>query len=427
MMRILLITVLWLASAVASAETVIHAGLLFDARDGSVREAVSIVVNEDRVVAVENGYIEADKVIDLKDSFVSPGWHDMHVHVINESSAARYLERFTMDEGDLALRGSMFVDRILMAGFTSVRDLGTRYGLAQALRDAIAKGWITGPRIYTSGQTIATTGGHGDRSNGQRRELQGDPGPMQGVVNGVDDIYKAVRARYKEGADAIKITATGGVMSVARSGDNPQFTVEEIEALVAAARDYGFKVAAHAHGAEGMRRAVIGGVDSIEHGTYMTPEIIQLMKKNGTWLVPTISAGKYVAEKAKIDGFLPEIVRPKAAAVGPQIASTFRAAYEAGVPIAFGTDSGVGNHGDNWKEFIYMIEGGMPTLEALTAATKNAAILMGHWEEVGSIEPGKKADIVALPDPRKDVQAFGHVHFVMRDGIVFKNEDKVSL
>lgn len=426
-MRILLITVLWLASAVASAETVIHAGLLFDARDGSVREAVSIVVNEDRVVAVENGYIEADKVIDLKDSFVSPGWHDMHVHVINESSAARYLERFTMDEGDLALRGSMFVDRILMAGFTSVRDLGTRYGLAQALRDAIAKGWITGPRIYTSGQTIATTGGHGDRSNGQRRELQGDPGPMQGVVNGVDDIYKAVRARYKEGADAIKITATGGVMSVARSGDNPQFTVEEIEALVAAARDYGFKVAAHAHGAEGMRRAVIGGVDSIEHGTYMTPEIIQLMKKNGTWLVPTISAGKYVAEKAKIDGFLPEIVRPKAAAVGPQIASTFRAAYEAGVPIAFGTDSGVGNHGDNWKEFIYMIEGGMPTLEALTAATKNAAILMGHWEEVGSIEPGKKADIVALPDPRKDVQAFGHVHFVMRDGIVFKNEDKVSL
>ena len=425
-MRIMLVLIGLTTWIGASAETVIHAGYLFDSRNGTVVEAQTIVIEGDQIVAVEEGYREADEVIDLKDSFVSPGWHDMHVHVINESSAARYLERFTMNEGDLALRGTMFVDRILMAGFTSVRDLGTRYGLAQAIRDAIAKGWITGPRIYTSGQTIATTGGHGDRSNGQRRELQGDPGPMQGVVNGVDDIYKAVRARYKEGADAIKITATGGVMSVARSGDNPQFTVEEIEAVVAAARDYGFKVAAHAHGAEGMRRAVVGGVDSIEHGTYMTPEIMRLMKKNGTWLVPTISAGEYVAEKAKIDGFLPEIVRPKAATVGVQIARTFGAAYEAGVPIAFGTDSGVGNHGDNWKEFVYMIEAGMPVLEALTAATKNSAMLMGHWDEVGSIEPGKKADIVALPDPRTDVQAFGQVHFVMRDGIVFKNDGKAT-
>ncbi len=422
MLRIVLAVIALSAWLDASAETVIHAGYLFNSANGKVLTAQSIVVEGDTIVAVEAGYKEADQVIDLRNSFVSPGWHDMHVHVINETSAARYLERFTMNEGDLALRGAMFVDRILMAGFTSVRDLGTRYGLAQSLRNAIAKNWIAGPRIYTSGQTLATTGGHGDRSNGQRRELQGDPGPMQGVVNGVDDIYKAVRARYKEGADAIKITATGGVMSVARSGDNPQFTVEEIKAVVAAARDYGFKVAAHAHGAEGMRRAVVGGVDSIEHGTYMTPEIMGLMKKNGTWLVPTISAGEFVAEKSKIDGFLPEIVRPKAAVVGSEIASMFRKAYAAGVPIAFGTDSGVGNHGDNWKEFLYMIEGEMPVLEALSTATKNAAMLMGHWNEVGSIEPGKKADIVALPDPREDVQAFGQVHFVMRDGIVFKND-----
>lgn len=422
-MRIVLVLISLSTWIGVSAETIIHAGYLFDSRNGSVLEEQTIVIEGDEIIGVANGYRAADKVIDLKDSFVSPGWHDMHVHVINETSAARYLERFTMNEGDLALRGTMFVDRILMAGITSVRDLGTRYGLAQAMRNAIAKGWIKGPRIYTSGQTIATTGGNGDRSNGQRRELQGNPGPMEGVVNGVDDIYEAVRARYKEGADAIKITSTGGVMSVARSGDNPQFTVEEISAVVAAARDYGFKVAAHAHGVEGMRRAVIGGVDSIEHGTYMTPKIMRLMKKKGTWLVPTVSAGEYVAEKAKIDGFLPEIVRPKAATVGVQIARTFSAAYEAGVPIAFGTDSGVGNNGDNWKEFLYMIDAGMPVLEALTTATKNSAMLIWHWDEVGSIEPGKKADIVALPDPREDVQAFGQVHFVMRDGTIFKHEN----
>lgn len=421
-MRVLLTIIGLAACAGVFAETTIHAGLLFDSRDGTVHEAMTIVVVGERIAAVEEGYRTADDAIDLTQSFVSPGWHDMHVHIINETSPARYLERFTMNPADLALRGTMFAERTLMAGFTSVRDLGTRYGLAQAIRDAIAKRWIVGPRIFAAGQTIATTGGHGDRSNGQRRDLQGDPGPMEGVVNGVDDIYKAVRARYKEGADVIKITATGGVMSVARSSQNPQFTVEEIEAVVAAASDYGYKVAAHAHGAEGMRRAVVGGVDSIEHGTYMTPEIMELMRNRGTWLVPTISAGRFVADKAEIEGYFPEVVRPKARAVGPQIQGTFRAAYEAGVPIAFGTDAGIDAHGGNWKEFVYMVDAGMPLLEALISATRNAALLMGHWENVGSIEKGKKADIVALPDPRNDIQAFGKVHFVMRDGEIYKNQ-----
>ena len=419
-MKKVLTFLLALTGASAQAETIIHAGHLFDAESGSVRDEVTIVVDEGRVVAVQDGYRPSEDAIDLRHAFVSPGWIDMHVHIASETSPARYLERFTLEPADHALRATTYARKTLDAGFTTVRDLGTAAGLAQSLRDAIEKGWIVGPRIFTAGKSLATTGGHADPSNGQRSDLEGDPGPKDGVVNGVVDAYKGVRARYKEGADLIKITATGGVLSVAKSGQNPQFTVEEVTAIVTAARDYGFKVAAHAHGAEGMRRAVLGGVDSIEHGTLMTPDIMRLMRKQGTFFVPTISAGEFVAEKAEVDGYFPEIIRPKAAAIGPQIKSTFSAAYEAGVPIAFGTDCGVCPHGSNWKEFVYMVEGGMPVLEALTAATRSAATLLDQWSELGSISPGKRADLVALPDPRENVQAFGQVHFVMKDGTVVR-------
>ncbi len=418
-MKKLLTILLTFAAGAAAAETVIHAGKLFDASDGSVREQVTIVVEAGRIKAVEDGYRQAEGAVDLRGAFVSPGWIDMHVHIASETSPARYLERFTLEPADHALRATAYARRTLEAGFTTVRDLGTASGLAQSLRRAVAEGWVVGPRIFTAGKSLATTGGHADPSNGQRSDLTGDPGPADGVVNGVDDAYKAARARYKEGADLIKITATGGVLSVARSGDNPQFTVEEVQAIVAAARDYGFRVAAHAHGAEGMRRAVLGGVDSIEHGTMMTPDIMRLMRKQGTWYVPTISAGEFVGEKAKEDGYFPEIIRPKAAAIGPQIHDTFRAAYEAGVPIAFGTDCGVCPHGSNWKEFVYMVQAGMPVLEALTSATRSAATLLDQWQDLGSIDVGKRADIVALPDPRDDVQAFGKVHFVMKDGQIY--------
>lgn len=406
---------------VAAELTVIHAGKLLDVASLDVLERQSILVENGKVVAVEAGYREAPNAIDLKSAFVSPGWLDMHVHIAQEQAPGRYAERFTLDPQDNALRAVAYAERTLLAGFTTVRDLGTSNGLAQSIRKAIGAGSIVGPRIYTAGKSIATTGGHADPTNGRSRALGRDAGPDEGVINGVRDAYAAVRARYKEGADLIKITATGGVLSPAKSGDNPQFTEDEVKAVVAAARDYGFKVAAHAHGAAGMKRAVAAGVDSIEHGTYMTDEIMRLMRRKGAWYVPTVIAGKFVAEKAAIDGYFPEIIRPKALSIGPLIQDTFARAYRAGVPIAFGTDSGVSAHGDNWKEFLYMVEAGMPAYEAIQSATLNAAKLLGETETLGQIAPGMHADIVALSDdPSARVEAFGETVFVMKGGVVHK-------
>lgn len=402
------------------AETkVIHAGKLIDVNNGDVLSEQSIIVKGDRITAVESGYVEHTSPIDLTSATVMPGWIDSHVHIASEQSPTIFIDRLLLETTDHAFRSAVYAKRTLMAGFTSVRDLGTNQGVAIALGRAIEQGWVVGPRVFSAGKGIGTTGGHADPSNGLRRDLRGDPGPAEGVINGVDDAYKAVRSRYKEGAHLIKITATGGVLSQAKSGQNPQFTVEEIQAIVSAARDYGYKVAAHAHGTEGMKRAVVGGVDSIEHGTYMSEEVMELMKERGTWYVPTILAGNFVAEKAKLPGYFSEVVRPKAAAIGPLIQNTFERAYAAGVPIAFGTDTGVSPHGDNWQEFLLMIEGGMPAMEAIQSATRSAAILLGEWQRLGSIEAGKLADIIAVPgDPLIDNQEFGRVHFVMKGGEV---------
>jgi imidazolonepropionase-like amidohydrolase len=420
------LAVLALSAGAASAETLIHAGRLIDVEGETVLRERSIRIEGERIVAVEAGYVESDgaEIIDLRDATVMPGWLDMHVHIASEQSPRRQVEAFTKDPVDHAFRSVVYAERTLMAGFTTVRDLGTTAGIAQSLRDAVAQGWVVGPRIFTAGKSIATTGGHADPSNGRSQALTWDPGPGEGVVNGEADAYKAVRARYKEGSDLIKITATGGVLSQASSGQNPQFTVDEVKAIVAAARDYGYKVAAHAHGTEGMRRAVLGGVDSIEHGTYMSDDVMKLMKKQGTYYVPTIIAGRFVAEKAEVSGYFSELVQPKAAAIGPLIQETFARAYEMGVPIAFGTDTGVSPHGDNWKEFGYMIEAGMPAMEAIVSATVSAADLLGESEDLGSIAPGKLADIIAVPgDPLTDPAEFGRVHFVMKGGQVYKLED----
>jgi len=270
---------------------------------------------------------------------------------------------------------------------------------------------------------IATTGGHADPTNGLNRRfatLAGPPGPTEGVINGVDQARQAVRQRYKEGSDTIKITATGGVLSYARSADAPQFTLEEIRAIVETARDYGYTVAAHAHGDEGMRRAILGGVTSIEHGTFMSEATMRLMKERGTWYVPTISAGRFVGEKAEVEGYFPAIVRPKARAVGVQIMDTFARAYRMGVPIAFGTDAGVGPHGENAREFEYMVEAGMPPAEALQTATVNAARVLGA-ADLGQLAPGFRADVVAVPgNPLDDISATRRVAFVMKDGVVVK-------
>jgi imidazolonepropionase-like amidohydrolase len=408
----------------AQARTLIYAGKLIDGVQAEARKDVTIIVDGDKIVDVVSGFQAAgkdDKVVDLKNATVLPGLMDMHVHLSSEHSLNSYTDRFFLSTADLTLRASVYAKRTLLAGFTTVRDLGDTDGITIALRDAIAKGWITGPRIFAAGKSIATTGGHADPTNGLAPKWSGHPGPLEGVVNGPDEARQAVRQRYKDRSDVIKITATGGVLSLATNSQNPQFTDEELKAIVETARDCGFKVAVHAHGAEGMKRAIRAGVHSIEHGTYMDDEAMQLMLKNGTWYVPTIIAGKWVAEKAKEDGYFPAVVRPKAAAVGPIIQGTFAKAYKAGVKIAFGTDTGVSPHGENAKEFSYMVEAGMPAMAAIQAATMQAARLLGIEKDYGSVEKGKMADIVAVPgDPLADIALMQKVNFVMRSGVVYK-------
>ena len=402
----------------------LHCERLFDARSGKVLGEHTIVVEDGRIRSVIPGrakLADGTQSILLPGRTCLPGWTDLHVHLGQQSSPQSYSEGFRLDPTDYAFRSVGYADKTLMAGFTSVRDLGG--GISPHLRDAVNQGLVKGPRIYAAGKSIATTGGHADPTNGLNSELEhllGPPGPTEGVINSIADARQAVRQRYKDGSDVIKITATGGVLSYAKSGDAPQFTVEEVKAIVDTANDYGYKVAAHAHGAEGMKRAVLGGVTSIEHGTEMTDEVMSLMKQKGTWYVPTIYAGRFVADKAKIDGYFPEIVRPKAIRIGSQIQQTAGRAYKGGVKIAFGTDMGVGPHGDNAREFVYMVEAGMPAAYALQAATIRAAEVLGV-DDQGVIEAGKRADIVAVPgNPVDDINAVLKVDFVMKDGQVYR-------
>lgn len=411
---------------VISQKTYIWCGSLIDGISNEPKKEMTIVIDMNKIIAVEKGYSKPganDKSIDLKTKTVTPGWMDMHVHLEGETNPNAYLEKFTLDPPDLAFNSVGIAERTLMAGFTTVRDLGGT-GVNISLRNAINAGKIKGPRVFTAGKAIGTTGGHADPTNGYRKDLMGDPGPEDGVINSPEDSRKAVRQRYKDGADLIKITATGGVLSMAKNGQNPQFTEEEIKEIVTIAKDYGFTVAAHAHGAEGMKRAISAGVNSIEHGTLMDDEAIELFKKYGTWYVPTITAGESVADSAKKIGYYPPVVAAKAMVIGTQIKSTFAKAYKAGVKIAFGTDAGVFKHGQNWREFGYMINAGMPAMEAIKAATINAADLLGMKNELGSIEVGKMADIVAVDgDPLKDPSLFSKVVFVMKDGKVYKGDN----
>jgi imidazolonepropionase-like amidohydrolase len=420
---ILLLTGLITSYALIGQTTYIHCGQLIDMESDRVQSEMTIVVEGDLIAAIESGYKTSDsdtiQVIDLKEKTVAPGFMDMHIHIEHESGKNRYLEKFTQDKSDVALGAVKYCKRTLMAGFTTVRDLGGT-GVNVSLRNAINKGEIIGPRIYTAEKSIATTGGHADPTNGVRSDLKGDPGPKEGVINNPEDAYKAVRQRYKNGADCIKITATGGVLSVAKDGQGPQFTINEVEAIVDAANDYGYVTAAHAHGAEGMKRAVLGGIHSIEHGTKMNEEIMDLMIERNTYYVPTISAGKFVAAKAKIPGFYPSIIVPKALEIGPMIQETFRKAYERGVKIAFGTDAGVSYHGDNADEFIFMTEVGMSNYEALQTATVNAADLMRISDDYGTISIGKKADIIAMDgNPLEDIKYTLDIVFVMKGGVVY--------
>lgn len=408
----------------AQARTLIHAGTLIDGISDTPRHQVTVVVNDDRIASVEAGYAApaaGDRVIDLTKATVMPGFMDMHVHLDGQLSPTSYTEGFYLNPGDYALRSAYYAKKTLLAGFTTVRNVGDVGGSTLALRKAVAAGWVEGPRIYTAGIAIGTTGGHADGSSGLNAHLMADPALNVGVINGADEARKAVRQHYKEGCDLIKITATGGVLSLGSSGQNAQFTPEELTAIVQTAHEYGLKVAAHAHGTEGMKRAVVAGVDSIEHGTFMSDEVIALMKEHGTYYVPTISAGRFVAEKAKIPGYFPDVVVPKARLIGPTIMATFQRAYTSGVKIAFGTDQAVAPHGENAKEFQYMVEAGMPPMKAIQSATIEAARLLGAEKTLGSVEAGKIADLVAAPgDPLADITTLQHVSFVMKAGVVYK-------
>jgi imidazolonepropionase-like amidohydrolase len=416
-----------LAAASASADTYIQAGHLISADTERVQQAMTVVVAGNRIKSIQSGYIKGstdDTIIDLREYTLLPGLMDMHTHISSQHNGpSSYMERFTLNEADYALKGAHYAQKTLLAGFTTIRNLGDSYNETVALRNAINKNLAQGPRIYTAAKSIATTGGHADPTNGYAAKLMGDPGPAQGVINGVAQARQAVRQRYKDGADLIKITATGGVLSVAKSGQNPQFMDDELQAIVATAKDYGMTIAVHAHGKEGIHRAIKAGVTSIEHGTYMDKDTFKLMKEYGTYYVPTIMAGEWVAKKAEIDGFFPDLVRPKARQIGPLIQQTFTDAYQAGVKIAFGTDSGVSAHGDNAQEFSLMVAGGMPAIEAIRSATLYAAKLLAIDDTLGSVEAGKLADLIAVKgDPLSDITLLQQVQFVMKDGVIYKQQ-----
>lgn len=403
----------------------LHCGSILDVQTGKEIKAATIIIAKNKIVKITEGYAakqnSGDVEVDLKNKFILPGLIDMHVHIESEQNPKSYASKFTNNEADIAFEAARFAEITLMAGFTTVRDLGGT-GVNISLRNAINKGITKGPRIYTAGRAIASTGGHADPTNGSNHQLMRDPGPHEGVVNSPEDGVKAVRERYKEGADVIKITATGGVLSVAKSGKNPQFSIEEIKAITTTAKDYNMLTAAHAHGDEGMQRAILGGIKTIEHGTFMSEETMELMKKYDAYLVPTITAGKEVALKAEVEGFYPEIVVPKAREVGPQLQSTFAKAYKKGVKIAFGTDAGVYDHGKNGKEFGYMIEAGMPALAAIQSATITNAMLLGVANEIGQIKPNFFADIIAVDkNPLLNIKTLENVTFVMKNGVIYKS------
>jgi imidazolonepropionase-like amidohydrolase len=421
--KIYLLSLLFIATSAIAQKTYIQCGKLIDGISNTAQTSVTIIVEGNTITDIKQGYIAggaSDQLINLQNKTVMPGLIDCHVHLESQGSKNSIVEGFTLTDADIAYHAAVYAKRTLMAGFTTVRDLGGS-GVNISLRKAVQRGMVDGPHIITAGRAISASGGHMDNSVGFRDDaFNHKMGPDDGVADGRDELIKAVRLQIKRGSDVIKIASTGGVLDLSENGSGAEFSIDEIKAVVETAKDYGLKVACHAHGAEGIKRAILGGVASIEHGSYMNDEDFALAKKYGTYLVPTIVAGKSVADSAKIPGYFPPVIARKAVEVGSQIQQTFGRAYKAGVKIAFGTDAGVYTHGKNYKEFQYMVEAGMPPMEAIKAATTSAADLLDITDKTGSVSKGKWADIIAVDgDPLADIKVMKNVSFVMKEGKVY--------
>ena len=360
-------------------------------------------------------------IIDLKDSFVMPAMIDSHVHLRAEWNPNGRLEGVTKEDADVAYDAAVNAKTTLMAGFTAVQDVGGPKSIF-SLRRAIDSGKLPGPHIKASGPAVSVTGGHGD-THGYREDIL-DIYTSKTICNGADDCRRAVRASVKSGADVIKITATGGVLSNTNAGTGQQFFDDELVAIVQTARSMGRKVTAHAHGKGGIEAALKAGVSSIEHGTYLDRETARLFKKHDATLVPTVLAGMTVVDWATNHDFLPPNSAKKALEVGPQMQDMLRIAWENGVNVAFGTDTGVSRHGDNAQEFLYMTQAGMSEMDSIKAATVVAAKHIGMGDQIGTLESGKHADIIAVGgNPLSDIKELLDVDFVMKGGVVYKNED----
>ena len=419
-------------AASAGDVAIVHAGQLLADPSGTVLTDHSVVIRDGKVAAILPGYVEdagagataedTVKIYDLKSMFVLPGLIDNHVHITSENNPQGRLQSVQMSDPDRAINGAGFARKTLMAGFTTVRDVGARGGDAVfALRDGINRGDVVGPHLFSSGSTISVTGGHGDGTQGYRDDIA-HVLHSTGVCDGVGSCRNAVREQVRRGADHIKLTATAGVLSNTSAGLEQQFFADELKAIMDTAHSMGRRVTAHAHGVQGINAALEAGVDSIEHGTYLDKDSIRLFKRNGAYLVPTLLAGATVTEwAADPDSFLTPPQREKAAEVGPRMQDMLRRAHEGGVKIAFGTDSGVSAHGDNALEFGLMVAAGMSAKEAIIAATLSAADNMGKLDQFGSLEPGKSGDLIAVDgNPLTDVTELEDVDFVMKSGIAYK-------
>lgn len=423
-------TTVYSAASFATQTQVIYAGSMLAGAEQILEKQRTIVIEDAIITRIEKGYVSVidlalpdAKIIDLKNQFVMPGLIDMHVHVTFERDAnANPHQWLTEYEADYALRSIKYLQRSLDAGFTSVRDLGSSYKVIFPLQRAVERGDIQGPRIFAAGDTITPTGGHADL-HGYRKDISDVISGGLGVCDGADDCRHAVREVIKSGADVIKITATGGVLSNTAAGVNQQFTDQELMAIVDTAHNLGRSVTAHAHGTSGIKAALRAGVDSIEHGSYLDKETVKLFKQYNAYLVPTLLAGQTVSQEVLSNPNMPTAIADKVRTVVPNVAASFKLALKNNVNIAFGTDSGVSRHGNNADEFLWLVKYGMTEKQAIMSATVNAAKLLGQQDRLGQLSVGKQADIISVNgSPLDDITTLQNVQFVMKAGQIYKHQ-----